>query len=154
MFEVFKPQSIRFQSKTNKLGDYCSKLYVVAQAKTIKNSKPWDLEGRIKFSKIEDNSYYDWYQKGYNEFHEEHPDLKDKVTINSQSVMEDSIEQGLMYYVYVDDSLAGLISAEREDFLGHSGMYFGEIFLTKEYKRKGFGQALQRKFISEFAIST
>ena len=82
-----------------------------------------------------------------------HKNLKDKVTINSKKVMQDSIEDGLLKSVLLNGKRIGLIAAKISKFLGYNGMYFNEIFIDKNFKGKGLAKAIQRKFIQEFSRS-
>jgi hypothetical protein len=125
---------------------------MVSTSEQIKNIKNWHFENEICFLKIKDDSYYDWYKKGYNEFHYSNPLLKTKVTVNSIDSMRDVLNQGLLFYIELSGERIGLIAAERSKFLGRDGLYFHEIFLSKEYKGKGLAKAVQRKFISNFAV--
>jgi len=54
-----------------------------------------------------------------------------------------------MYEVYMKGKKIGLIAEERSPFLGHSGVYFHEIFISKKWKGKGLAKAIQRKFVND-----
>lgn len=146
-FIAFNPLYLSFWSPTKVDVDFVGSIYLVANSSKIKAMKPWDSEASLNLKKVLDDSYYDWYKSGYEEFHKDRPDLEKKVTVNSLESMRDSLEQGLMYKVYLDGEQIGLIAAEKSKFLGHYGLYFHEIFITKKWKGKGLAKAIQRKFI-------
>lgn len=127
--------------------DFIGSTYLIAKSSDIKSIEIWDGEELLKLKKVVGDSYYDWYKSGYEEFHTERPDLEKKVTVNSLDSMRDSVEQGLMYEVYLNGEKMGLIAGESSPFLGHPGVYFHEIFISKKWKGKGLAKAIQRKFV-------
>ncbi|WP_417334770.1 hypothetical protein [Halobacteriovorax marinus] len=149
-FEVFKPLYINFHNAMKVDADFYGSIYMVASTKEIIECPNWSNEGKITFEAIKDNSYYDWYKDGYDQFHLDAPDLKNKVTVNSCSSMEDSLEQGLLKFVYLNEERIGLIAGERSDFLGSSAVYFHEIFISKKWKGRGLAKVVQQKFIKDF----
>lgn len=149
-FNIFNPLYLGFQTKDKIDADFFGSTFMVASSKEIKKINPWDFEKKIEFETINDSSYYDWYKNGYDEFHKEVPELKEKVTVNSLESMTDSQEQGLLKFVSLNGERIGLIAGEREKFLGHDGLYFHEIFISAKWKKKGLAKAIQRKFICNF----
>jgi len=145
----FKPLYLSFCSRDRVDVDFIGSVHMVAKAWDILKVSPWDYEGRIELRTIRDDSYYNWYKNGYEQFHEECPELKAKVTVNSKDSMQESMDEGLLEFVYLEGEKIGLISAERSFFLGHPGLYFHEIFVSKDFKGKGFAKAIQRKFVSK-----
>lgn len=146
-FMSFSPLYLSFWSPIKMEVDFIGSTYLVAKSIDIKKMHAWEDEASVELKRIEDDSYYDWYKSGYEKFHKERPDLKKKVVVNSLDSMRDSVEQGLMYEVYFDDEKIGLIAGESSPLLGHSGVYFHEIFISKKWKGKGLAKAIQRKFI-------
>lgn len=149
-FSIFHPKTLCFWSKTKVEVDRPGVLYLVArsediQARSFSNSKD------IFLKKVEDQSYYNWYQCEYEKFHLQFPHLKWTVTVNSQDIMEQSRKEGLLYYGVVNDEIIGLIAAVRSNFLGHSGLYFNEIYLTSKWRGQKLAPILQRRFILEQA---
>lgn len=149
-FEVFNPLYLSFHSSKRIDADFYGSLHMVAKSESIIDKEKWPLESSLEFESITDDSYYDWYKKGYEEFNSDIPELKSKVTVNSLSSMEDSLEQGLLKYVLLNGERIGLIAGEESNLLGHSGIYFHEIFISKEWKGRGIAKAIQRKFIHDF----
>jgi L-amino acid N-acyltransferase YncA len=150
-FEVFNPLYVGFWSNNKNDADFFGSSYMVSTARKMRELGPWEHENKIQLSKVLDDSYYQWYKEGYEEFHSEFPELKAKVTLNSLDSMEDSLEQGLIQYVLDGDEKVGLIIGERSPFLGYGGIYFHEIYIVKKWKGKGLAKAIQRKFVVELA---
>ena len=103
--------------------------------------------GRInlKLRKIQEpNDYYDWYEKGYEQFHEERPDLKPSVVKNSLEIMEISRSDDLLCFVEIEGKKIGLVAAEKRNFLGQKGIYFNDIFISKEWKGKGLAKKIRK----------
>lgn len=150
-FSKFSPLYLSFQSKIPIDADFIGSIFMVAPTCNIDSRIPWDSEDRIQFEDAESDQYYPWYEAGYSAFHEDSPELKEKVTLNAKDVMDNSLEQGLLKYILIDGERVGLIAGENSQLLGHSGTYFNEIFLQKKWKGQGLAKAIQRKFISEFA---
>ncbi len=149
-FRVFNHLYMSFGTSKHIGADFIGSIYMVAKSQNIKHMEPWEQETKMKFIAISDDSYYGWYSQGYEEFHQEHPELAATVTVNSADVIKCSRDQGLLKYVEIDGEKAGLISAVKKKLLGHDGIYFNEIFLQKKWKSKGLAKAIQRKFIAEF----
>ncbi|MDP7320550.1 MAG: hypothetical protein QF441_08075 [Bacteriovoracaceae bacterium] len=146
-FTAFNPLYLSFWSPKKIDVDFIGSTYLVTRSKDIKLMKPWEGEASLELKKVVDDSYYDWYKSGYEEFHKERPDLEKKVTLNSLDSMRDSVGQGLMYEVYYDGEKMGIIAGESSSLLGHSAVYFHEIFISKKWKGKGLAKAMQRKFV-------
>jgi len=151
-FEVFKPKYLSFWSRDQVDADFFGSTYMVSTSNQMKHLDEWPLESDITFTKITDDSYYEWYKQGYEEFHNSFPELSKKVTVNSVDSMRDSLEDGLLYYVELSGEKIGLIAGEKSKLLGHDGIYFHEIFISKKWKGKGLAKAIQRNFISSFTV--
>ena len=149
-FKAFSPLYLSFHTSNIINADFSGSIYMVAKTEHVKEKNPWPMEEKLSFSPIHDDSYYDWYQKGYEQFHKEVPALRERVTLNSKETMAYSLSQGLLKFIEINGERIGLIAAEKSQFLGHSGLYFNEIFITKEWKGKGIAKAIQLKFIQSF----
>ena len=147
---LFNPLFIGFHTDRKSDVDFYGSIHMVSPINRIVEKSPWPMEKQLRFETISDNSYYDWYRNGYEEFHLGSPELKSKVTVNSQTTMESSLKAGLLQLVYLNDQRIGLIAAEKSSFLGMSGIYFLEIFIDKDWKGQGLAKAIQRKFIHDF----
>ncbi|WP_412472011.1 hypothetical protein [Halobacteriovorax sp. RT-1-4] len=149
-FVKFKPLYICFHSSLKLRDvDMIAATYLVTTTREMKSLKSWPLEEELSFKVINDDSYYNWYRSGYEEFNRDAPELSKKVCVNTHESMEESMKQGLLQLVFLGDEQIGLISAERSAFLGHDGIYFHEIFIDKKWKGKGLAKAIQRKFVVE-----
>lgn len=125
--------------------------YVVAKAEFIKKQSPWPMEKDLEFSLIDDDSYYPWYEDEYEKFNLDYADLRNWVRVNDLEDMKACLRDKLLHYVIFKGERIGLIAAERSSFIGNPGFYFHEILVTKENRRKGFAQSMQRKYVSQFA---
>lgn len=150
-FNFFKPLYVSFMS-TRKLDvDFIGSTYMVTKARVIKKLPVWPEQEKLELRKVEDDSYYEWYRAGYAEFHNERPELAAKVTVNSLESMRESVQDGLMFEVFMDDQKIGLIAGEKSEFLGHSGIYFHEIFVARNHKGQGLAKAIQKLFVEQVA---
>ena len=128
--KVFNPLYVSFWTKSKIDSDFIGSVYMVSTSDKLKALTPWEQESAIRFKDISDDSYYDWYKKGYDEFHVDFPNLRQKVTVNSANSMKNSLEQGLIKYIFIDGEKIGLIAAEKNKLLGHDGIYFHEIYYS------------------------
>ena len=150
-FEAFSPKYIRVYSAQNIKADLIGSVYMLASYNEVISIKAWDKEKDINFETIANDDYYQWYKENYELFHQESPNLKNKVTVNSKEVMSDSRDEGLLKYIFYKGIKIGLISAEASSFLGAKSIYFNEIFILTDYRKIGLAKAAQRKFIESFA---
>lgn len=149
-FSIFEPKQLCFWSRENFDPSLISLSYLVTTHQKMMMVPEWPFESELTFENILDDSYYDWYQAGYQSFHEDHKNLIERVPLNSKELMRQSIKDGLLKGVFWNGQRIGLIAAEKIKLLGHPGIYFNEIFLNKDYKGKGMAKAIQRKFVKEF----
>jgi len=149
-FSSFSPLYACIHTRQEVQADLKGSIHMVSKLETIVNKTPWDEESNLKLVQVTDDSYYQWYKDGYNEFHKESPELSSKVQTNGIDIMQESLEEELLYYARIGGKNIGLIAAIKSEFLGHSGVYFNEIFLTKDYKGRGLAKAIQRKFLAEY----
>lgn len=149
-FKVFNPLYISLSHSTKFDADFYGQIHMVSSVKSVSEMTPWPSENDIEFEQIKTNSFYEWYKNGYEEFNKDMPHLKDMVKVNDLSTMRESLNQELLKYVFYKGERIGLIAAESSDFLGHSGVYFNEIFITKTFKGKGLAKNIQRKFIQDY----
>ncbi|WP_127717155.1 hypothetical protein [Halobacteriovorax sp. HLS] len=147
----FAPRYISFHTAMPIKCELVCSTYMVAKMETIEDTTAWKEERNLTFKNIDNNDYYEWFSKGYEEFHLENSHLKEKVSLNSMETMQESIEQNLLKSVFYKGELIGLIAAIRSDFLGMPGIYFNEIFISKTWKGKGLAKAIQRKFLTSFS---
>ncbi|MBT7611033.1 MAG: hypothetical protein HN576_14825 [Bacteriovoracaceae bacterium] len=147
---VFNPLYLNFWTKDEVDADFLGSTYMVSTSQKFKELRPWFDESGLEFEDISSDSYYDWYKRGYDEFHADFPELEKKVTVNSADSMRESLEQGLLKFVNIDGEKIGLIAAEQSELLGHDGIYFLEIYIKRKWKGKRLAKAIQRKFVEKF----
>lgn len=145
-FKKFSPLWFNFWSAKKIEVDFIGSVYLVSQFDGAE-------ENEVTLELIEDESYYDWYKSGYENFHQEQPELRTKVTLNELEVMNESLEQGLLFYANKGEQRVGLIAGVKSEFLGHPGIYFNEIFVAKEFRGKGLAKSIQGKFLSDNAAA-
>lgn len=143
-FQKFNPLWLNFWSAKEIEIDFIGSVYLVSQFDGTG-------EGEITLELVKDESYYNWYKSGYEEFHQEQPELRTKVTLNEPEVMNESLEQGLLFYAKKGDQRVGLIAGVKSEFLGHPGIYFNEIFVTKDFRGRGLAKLIQSKFLNNNA---
>lgn len=150
-FTSFKPLYVNFLSPRKLDVDFIGSTYLVTKAHEVKKLPAWPAQEKLELRKVEDDSYYEWYKTGYAEFHKERPELAAKVTVNSLESMRESIEDGLMFEVFMGEQKIGLIAGEKSEFLGHSGIYFHEIFVARTHKGQGLAKAIQKQYVEQVA---
>lgn len=124
-----------------------SRQYMAGSIATIrKMEKPVGYE-RVILKKVTADFDFNWYTEAYEDFHRQHPELKDWVPITDKEDIDRCISDQLLYKVFVDGVLAGLIGAQNELLLGVPSVYMTELLLLSRFKGQGLAVALQRKFI-------
>lgn len=126
-----------------------SRQYVAASLAEIQKNENPPRYDRISLKRIENALDFNWYTEVYEDFHADHPDLKDWVPINDKEEMDRCISDQLLCQVFVDGTLAGLIGAQNEPLLGIPSVYMTELLLTSKFKGQGLAAAIQRKFLDE-----
>ena len=151
-FQKFTPNFLRYYTKDKSSKNINSSCYLIQEASIIKNKKPYIEEKTIELVQPKPDSYYDWYRKGYQTFHENFPELKANVQVNSKKSMDNCLKDGLLKIAKYNGERIGLIAADSSPFLGTPGIYFIEIFIAQKWRGKGLAKSLQRKFID--SVST
>lgn len=149
---VFDPKHFSIGLKNPLICDFIASVTMVGKFKDYKELPRWDSDENFILKKEESMDCYHWYREGYEKFHQQYPELREKVPVNEEDIIEDSYKGGLLYGAYVQGERVGLIAGERGEFLGHPGIYFNEIFLLEKWKGQGLGKSLQKKFILEVGI--
>lgn len=126
-----------------------SRQYIVSSIAAIrKMEKPFGYN-RITLEKVTAEFDFNWYAEAYEDFHRQQPELKDWVPLTDREDLDRCISDQLLYRVFVDGVLAGLIGAQNESLLGKTSVYMTELLLLSRFKGQGLAVALQRKFIDE-----
>ena len=76
LFEIFKPISFCIHTKQQISEDVTGNVFLVASVKNYLSRAPWNNGYNLALTKVSDDSYYDWYKKHYDEFHQGQIDLK------------------------------------------------------------------------------
>lgn len=150
-FNKFEPTFIRYYNKEELPDTMARSVYLIQTASQIKSVPAFPKETDLKLTLPSDDSYFEWYQNGYQSFHNQFPDLQTFVPVNTKDDMEQSRKEGLLFLAEYQGKLVGLISAIKDQFLGHEGIYFLEIFLDQSVKGQGLAKCLQRKFVATVA---
>lgn len=90
--------------------------------------------------------FYDQYLQIYKELHEENPWTKEEIYHESREALQDSLENGLLFNVFIDNQWVGIITSYLDTAVGMYGYCVLEFALRKEWRGKGFGSVLQRHF--------
>jgi len=148
-FELFNPKYLRYYTQQKVLSNKTSNAYLVQNAAIIKSEVLYEKEKDLHLTTPENDYYYKNYINEYEKFYTINPNLKNKVPYNSMELMEASRKDGLLKEVTYKGEQVGIIAALKDDFLGHNGIYFIDILVKEDWKRKGLAKAIQRKFINE-----
>ena len=149
-FEMFRPKFICLWDSQKKEADLIGQAYLVAEMMSIKKHEAIRPRDDLRLEKIINNSYYNWYKKEYAKFHAQYPELRWQVELNSPQIMNESLEEGLLFFAKLKEKKVGLIAAKKEAFLGHNGLYFNEILVADEWKGKGLAKELQKLFLLNY----
>lgn len=102
---------------------------------------------RVHLQRATSTRFYERYMAEYATFHEEAPELRESVLPTPFAKMEQCMAQGLLYEAYVDGEWAGVIAAREQTDHGMRGYRVVEEILASRSRGRGFGPALQRRFI-------
>ena len=148
-FDAFKPRWLRIDSKTESLGDITGQIDMVGKISDYLKTK--HNENEIDLEMVKDESYYSWYKNEYVAFHQLRSEIAQDVTLNSLEIMNESMREGLLFWILKNDERIGLIAGVSGPYLGHEGLYFNEILIANKHWRKGYAKAAQKKFVLENA---
>lgn len=140
-FEVFRPKHISYYSRPdcNDSTEYIVQQRFIAR---IADMAKCDL------TLSKDENYYDWYKSEYVRFHKEKPEYVNRIQVNSKDLMDASFDEGLLYLFMIGENKIGLISGERDIFLGKSAIYLNEILIAQNYRGKGYANTLLSSFVN------
>ncbi len=158
-FKKFKPKYINLwlsknselYSEIRKKHNPVQRLYV-GNIKEIKDKENSGIITNGVIEKIKDEKYYDWYKDEYKRFHQKNPLLKDWVEVNSFELMEESRNDGLLYYYNIDKKRIGLIAGEKRRIFDKDAVYIDEILISESERGKKYATALMMKFINQLQI--
>ena len=155
-FNKFSPQYLNFWlDPLSDLGKLLEKKSCTAQqcfagvAGNIKNNPLPGNYNNIRLVTVKDDSYYSWYKKEYDDFHESRPELKDWVELNDPALMEKCRKEKLLFMAMVDNRQAGLIAGEIKNFLGTKAVYINEIMTAACFRGKKYAECIIRAFVNQ-----
>lgn len=148
-FSFWKPKWLSFLTTPdlNYENSFTGRLYVVGSLEELKKTN-----SDITLKNVEEKDLVkimNWYEDEYNHFHEENPNLRDWVSINSKEEMQDCIRQNLLFEAFKDDESIGLIGAINSEFNKAPGIYMMEILLRRKFRGRGLGYYLESEFIKK-----
>ncbi len=127
---------------------YAGKISLIKQTKRTKN---YNL---IKFNEAKEKSFYPEYKKMYDEFYKDFPKLQTIIgEPESVESIEYLIENGIIKLAYINNEIAGVIIGLKMIYNEMSGYFVCDKILSRKYRGKGFGIAMERKFIDLLEIS-
>ncbi len=148
-FACFSPRWVQVYSSTGAGSEAGGSLYLVARADEMQSKVLKGESLDLSLVDVADDRYFDWYQETYDAFHQDCPELKDWVLHNDLSLMQSCRAEGLVRLVMIEGERAGLVAADRQPFLGHEGVYFVELLLTRKWRGRSLGKFVQKAFVSE-----
>ncbi|CAM3547150.1 hypothetical protein [Parendozoicomonas haliclonae] len=94
------------------------------------------------------DDYWNWYEAEYRDFHQQNPEYKYRIPINDRETMEQSRQEGLLYFFMHNNQKAGLIAGEQEIFLGKPSVYLNEILISSSFKGQGLANRMLASFVA------
>lgn len=148
-FSMFGPRWVQIFSKTGVESEAGGSLVVAARSGDMMQVERREEAPSVQLVSSETDDYFDWYSNSYDEFYESFPEKRDWIQKNDIELMRACREDGLLKIAKVDGERVGIIAAERSPFLGYDGVYFVEILVVPEWRRKGVAREMQRTFVAE-----
>lgn len=140
-FDIFKPNALCY---------WCRPDCLEANGKVIQQRFIGDIESMAKrdVSLLKAHDYYDWYQSEYALFHQQKPEYKNRITLNSKALMDESLDQDLLFFFNQKNERVGLIAGEKRTFLNKESIYLNEILVAHAHRGKGLGHQLLTGFVN------
>lgn len=103
--------------------------------------------GELELRACTDLGFYAAYRYTFSAYHAAHPELADGLYLSTEDDMRAVVEQGHAYEAFIDGRWAGVVAAARGSFMGVDSFLVHEELLAPEFRRRGYGPALQRHLI-------
>gem|GEM_PF-1082735 len=153
-YELFQPKDIAwFDTKIDhdlvKNNDFIrgDMFYISEYLDYLKQQpKPKNFD-RISLKLATSTNWYGKYKATYEQLYKEIPDFIDMAHFEPESAFAPMIEAGLLYEVFVDNELAGIIGVEQREERFYKGYVVYEEVLFDSFRGKGFASAMQRHLI-------
>lgn len=147
-FNVFKPKHVQFFSAREIDCEIFGNLFLVGNVIDVNRYSHFEGKKLELRTLAPDDDYFKWYEKQYQLFSIDHPQLARTVTVNSESIMNESRTAGLMAMAYLEEQPIGLIAGESANFLGQKALYFNDIVISQKFRGQGLAKEMQRAFIN------
>lgn len=102
---------------------------------------------RVHLELAASTSFYGRYLAEYEAFQREAPHLAASVLPTPLDTLEGCLARRLLYEAYIDGEWAGVIAGREQTDDGMQGCRVVEELLSSRFRGRGFGPALQRRFI-------
>jgi len=144
--KIYFSDSKELSLSQNKIHDY---IYTYAgKISLIKHATIPNNYNNITLRNAEGLSFYPDYKKMYADYYEDYPDLRMMIgEPESTESIEYLLENGVIKLVFINDELAGVIIGIEMIYNEMNGYFLCEKILSKKYRGKVFGIAMERKFI-------
>lgn len=148
-FRMFSPLWVQVYNPTGVGSEAGGALTLAARAEQIQAIKHEHALPALRLVDPGNDDYFKWYSESYDDFHSEFPEKRDWIQKNDLDLMQACREDGLLRVAKIDDEIIGIIAAERSPFLGYDGIYFVEILVAKNWRRRGLAKLMQQRFVEE-----
>jgi GNAT superfamily N-acetyltransferase len=160
-FAIFKALMVRFYQPThlgfqfNLPGSSGDKRVLAAPLTTmLEHPKPEGLE-RVSLRRANDLEFYPRYAETYAAIYQERPWLPHEAEPESLEDMQEHLETGDVFEIFVDGQWAGVTGAEhRSDEFALQGFVVIEMLLAKFARGQGLGAAVQYRLAEALQSSS
>ena len=142
-YAVFKPERTRFYCPSH-LPRYSAAgdKRLLAAPLEVMVSKA-DADPRVTLRRADSLAFYSQYTTVYDELYAERPELREVVRVESEDDMQEYLEAGHLFEIFVDDVWAGVAAVYKDVNAGVGGFCVGEVVLAGAFRGKGLGSAVQ-----------
>ena len=145
---VFNPHSVRMPvPESFEYQDFAQadRYTVVGDLREILG-RPKVSAGKVELCVPADLGFYQAYLEEYEAFHQASPELRQEVRPESREDLQDSLEAGLLFQIFIDGNFAGVIGGDLQKYHGIQSVHVREEILFRSYRGRGFGAQAQRAF--------
>lgn len=160
-FAIFKPLKVRFYQPSHidfqfDLFSASGDMRVLAAPLTLMLSQPEPAGlARVSLRRVHTLAFYSRYHSSYAETYLERPWLPQESHTHSPQDMQDYLEAGQIFEIFVDDRWAGITCGEhRMDEFGLQGFVVGEMLLAPPARGHGLGAAVQYRLAEAVRASS
>ena len=124
---------------------------VAAPLNVIREVK-FDVSQQLRLEKAVNLDFYEWYEREYHLFLEEHPAHKIWLQLTKREEFQGMIEEETCYLCFLGDLRIGLIAAEYQEEKFLTGYCVYEELIVQTHRGKGYGKQMQQLMIRELPI--